>query len=89
MASRIYMVALFLILSAVSCFADEIQIPFAIYEDDFKQAAISEGIDLSGSRESIGFVQSRGAEFSVFTYKQASPELLEKIKVLAFKHMRD
>jgi len=77
-----------ILLSSLS-FADEIKVPFAIYVEEFKAEAKEKGFDLYEKRESDGFIVSRGAEFSVFTFKEATPEQLELIKFLAFKHQRD
>jgi len=85
---RTLAVTFFLVFSAISAFADEVIIPFPVYLEDFKNDAKSHGLDLEGQKESIGFVQDRGSDFSIFTYKHISIEHLEVIQSLSAKHLR-
>jgi hypothetical protein len=69
--------------------ADEVRIPFAVYVEDFKKDAKEQGLDLYDNRNSDGFIQNKGQEFYVFTYKPISMEHLDLIKELTWKHIRD
>lgn len=68
--------------------ADEISVPFAIYVEDFRKDIKQNGMDLDGGRESQGFVEERGGNFTVFTYKQATPKQLGLITDVAVRNMR-
>ena len=68
--------------------ADEIQIPYGVYMDEFKAECKLKGLDLENTRASQGFVNDRANEFSVFTYKTATPEQLDLIREVSLKHRR-
>lgn len=85
---RATLVATFALSVSFTSFADEVEIPFGIYAEEFKAEVLREGLDLSGSRESKGFVEDRGGSFKVYTYKTASLADLDIIKNAAFKAIR-
>ena len=76
------------LLIASPLLADEIEIPFAIYTQDFIEDALTKGFDLTDSRDAHGFIDNRGARFIVCTYKQVTMEQLDLIKNLTWKHLR-
>lgn len=65
--------------------ATEINIPFPVYADQFKVDAKERGFDLY---DGDGFVENKGDNFKVFTYKAVTDEQLEIIKDLTWKNMR-
>lgn len=69
-------------------YADEIQIPFAVYVDEFKEDAKLQGLDLDGNKKSMGFIKDEGSHFTVFTYRQIPIEKLDKLTALTWKHIR-
>jgi hypothetical protein len=86
---RAAIVATFVLSVSFNSNADEIEIPFGLYAEDFKAETLKQGLDLSGSRESRGFVEDKGGHFKVYTYRTAKPEELEIIKNVAFKTIRE
>lgn len=77
--------ATLILLSVGTSFGDEIQIPFPIRVEPFKAEAKERGLDLY---DQDGFVENRGGEFKVFTYHTVTPEQLELIQELTWKHLR-
>ena len=77
----------FLALSPYS-HADEIHAPFAINVEDFKTDAKAHGFDLYDQKDSQGFVENRGSSFVVYTYRTATPEQLDLVKDLTWRHRR-
>ena len=83
------MILMGFIISIPTSFADEIQLPFAVKEKAFIKEMKKNGMDLSRSDKSQGFVEDRGGNFKVFTYKPATLEQLDLIQKIAFKNMRE
>lgn len=84
----VVMAIMAVLFSASLSLADEIVIPFGVYMDEFKAECKKNGLDLYGNRDSNGFVTDRAAEFSVFTYKQATVEQLDVVKEATWKTIR-
>lgn len=68
--------------------ADEVEIPFAVYIDDFKKAAKEKGFDLYDERDSDGFIKNNGQEFVVCTYRRITQEELGLIQDLVWQNIR-
>ncbi len=68
--------------------ADEIQVPFGVYMDEFKSECKLKGLDLEGNKNSQGFVKDEAGKFSVFTYKTATPEQMDIVKDATWKTIR-
>lgn len=68
--------------------ADEIKIPFPVYMEDFKADMKSAGIDLYGNKDSVGFVEEKGGEFVVYTYKKSDIYVLDMVQKLTWKNIR-
>ena len=72
------------ILFPLFSFANELQIPFECYPERIKKAFNDAGIELEISREvrketTWGFIDNRGSNYSIFTYKPTTREELELI----------
>ena len=74
-----------LLLVAAISWADEVTIPFAIHVEDFKKEVKENGFDLY---DGDGFVENKGGEFKVFTYKPVKFEHLDLFRKIAIKHLR-
>ena len=69
-------------------FADQVDIPFGIYVEDFKEDSKEHGFDLYGTRDSDGFIRDNGMSTEILTYKPVKEEELNIIKKLSLKHAR-
>lgn len=84
-----------LILSVMNtCFPDSVQFPFPCYpvrlQNEFKESGIK--LDLSGNDrtpESWGFLENKGAEFIIHTYKAVSTKDLETMRELIWRHLKN
>lgn len=79
------------LLALVVCslsFADEIEIPIAVYMTEFKDCCSDRGLDLYGNRESDGFIQDKAQKFVVYTYRTFNEEQMEITKDCTWKSMR-
>ena len=76
------------LLIASPLLADEVKISFPIYKQDFINEALENNFDLTDGRDAHGFIDNRGAKFIVCTYRRVTPEQLELIKNLTWKHLR-
>ncbi len=73
-----------------TCLADEIQVPMACYPKKLQEKFTAKGykLDLSANdrdEKSWGFIESRGAMYKIFTYKQVTPEELNDIQAIAME----
>ena len=69
-------------------FSDEIHIPFSVYVNDFKSDCKASGLDLYDKTSSHGFVENKGKNFIVYTFKNITDEQLSLIQSAAFKNIR-
>ena len=69
---------------SMSTYADEINIPFSVKNECFKEIMLSKGYDLAGTDESWGESGFKEGTFKVISYKQASIDDLNVIKDCAF-----
>ena len=81
------MASLFIFTTTMT-YADIIHIPRATKVKQFVEESRRLGLDLSGSDESDGFVNDRGTEIEIVTYRNMTLEELEIIKESAFKAVR-
>ena len=69
------------------CLADEIQVPMSCFPKKLQEKFQNKGykLDLSANDRdelSWGFIESKGSSFSIFTYRQATPQELNDIRTL-------
>lgn len=86
--TRVLLLTTFTLSMSLFSYADEIQIPFPVYMDEFKAECKKQGLDLYGNRDSKGFVQDKASNFSVFTYHTATPDELTVIQEATWKTFR-
>ena len=84
------------LMGASLSYADELEIPVSVYVDDFKEAMLERGYNLypcdskdCSQKQSVGFVENKGQNFVVHTYKPASIELLYAVRDTAFENVRN
>lgn len=68
-----------IVLMALPAFSDKLIIPFDCYPKEIQVSFAEAGrkLDLSGNdrtRESWGFIVNEGSQFTIYTYKSATPE---------------
>lgn len=68
------------VLAVGICSADEIIIPYSVKTEAFQKRMKKIGFDLYGKERSIGFVKDEGGKMTVYTYRTASPKLLDEIQ---------
>ena len=78
---------LFVLISSV--FADELRVPFSCWPKDLqtKFAETGRKLDLSANdrtKDSWGYIESKGSQFSLFTYRSVTPEDFEVIQKIVF-----
>jgi len=81
---KIAFIIIFLFITAFA-YADAFEIPFSVYPKELQAQFAEEGkkLDLSGNdrtKESWGFIENKGTEFIIYTYKSATIEDLNLIK---------
>ena len=81
------LIAILLITS--SAYSDELRIPFQCFpkdlQMDFEDAGLK--LDLSANdrtKDSWGFVVSKGSSYSIFTYKAITKDEMELVRKIAF-----
>ncbi len=65
--------------------ATEVRVPYGIYVEQFKKESKEKGFDLN---DVDGFIQNKGNNFVIYTYKPITDEQLELIKDLTWNNMR-
>ena len=80
-----------ILLITTSCFSDEIQVPFSVYPKKLQARFLEKGykLDLNANdreENSWGFLESRGAKFSIFTYRQVTPQELNDIQKIIMEN---
>jgi len=88
MKIRVAVIMLGALLAAPYSFSDQIKVPFAIYVEEFKAEAKELGLDLYDTKESDGFIENHGSNFTVCTYKPVKKEIFDVITKLTWKHLR-
>ena len=76
------------LLIASPLLADEIEIPFAINKQTYVEEALQNNFDLTDGEFADGFIESKGSRFVVYTYRQITPEQLDLLTKLTWKHLR-
>lgn len=69
--------------------ADEVDIPFGIWPQEFIEEAKEHGLNLEGGRGSDGHVDDKGMRAVICTYAPLDPATLTLITKLSFKHIRN
>ena len=83
--TRAAIVATFVLSMSFTSYADEVNIPFPIHVKPFIKECKAQGFDLN---DVDGFIENKGGEVIIYTYKPVSIEQLEKFKMLTWKHIR-
>ena len=84
MGTKVYLILLILLLP-LTCFPDEIKIPFSVYPKKLqaKFAEHDRKLDLNGNdrtEDSWGFIENKGTAFVIYTYRSATKEDFEIIR---------
>lgn len=82
---RVILITLALSLFSFPCFSDELHVPFAIHKEQFIIDAKAEGFDLN---DVDGFIENRGSEVVIYTYKTISKSQMEILKNTTWKNLR-
>lgn len=82
------LIGLMLVGSTAISYADGVIIPVSINTDDFKKEMKDKGIDLYGTSESDGFIEDKGNQIKVVTYKPVTIEQMELMKEVSFRTVR-
>jgi hypothetical protein len=86
-------IVLMLLGMCVTAFADEFKVPFSCYPKQLQQDLLAQGLkfDLSANdrkKDSVGFIESRGSSYSIFTYEPATPKQMDIILKVVMSEMQ-
>ena len=89
-ATILLAIIIVVLLFALPCFADEINIPFSCWAQELKKEFNNRGkkLDLRSEErtdDSWGYLVNKGSSFIIHTYRSTTPEDFEIIKEIVFK----
>lgn len=84
----IFVMTLWMLGLSVPAFSDDIEIPFPVKIQPFKEELKLKGLDLYDKEESDGFVINEGTQVTVRLYRRFNDEDLELVKTAAFNNIR-